>query len=148
MKRTNLFVVLALSLILSSLIVGCTPVTNASGQGATDNVDLDGTSWTLYQIGQDVILDSTATLIFADGQVQGKATCNRFFGPYEQDGAQLSFGRLGTTRMACKNMDQETDYLAALAAVTTYRLQDGRLVLADAQNDLLVLEPTQPATPD
>ena len=84
MKRTTLFLVLALSLMLSSLIVGCTPATDASDQDAVADVDLDGTSWTLVQIGQDVLPDSTATLIFADGQVQGNATCNRFFGPYPQ----------------------------------------------------------------
>ena len=146
MRRTNLLLVLALSLMLSSLIVGCAPVGNASDQDATSSVDLDGTSWTLVQIGQDVLPGSTATLIFADGQVQGNATCNRFSGSYERNGAQLSFGMLRTTRMACENMDQEASFLAALAAVMTYRLQDGRLVLSDGQDDLLVLEPTQPAT--
>ncbi|MBN1579213.1 MAG: META domain-containing protein [Anaerolineae bacterium] len=150
MKRNTLFIIATLSLILSSLIVGCASIARASDPSNDESrfagIDLYGTSWTLYQIGQDVVSGSAATLIFADGQVHGNATCNGFFGPYERDGAQLSFGLMATTMMACENLGQETDYLAALAAVTTFRLQDGRLILADAQNDLLVFEPARHAT--
>lgn len=149
MKGKKLFIITLLALLLSSLIVGCASIARVfnppdDGKPAA-GIDLDGTSWTLHQIGQTIVRNRVATLIFADGQAQGNGTCNGFSGPYKQDGTQLSFGLLATTLMACEDMDQETAYLTALAAVTTYRLEDGRLVLANAQNDLLVFEPTQHA---
>lgn len=81
---------------------------------------LTGSSWVLEEIGgAGVIDDARATLEFPEtGKVSGRGSCNRFFGPVEQNGDRLHLGPLGTTRMACPEavMDQERRYLERLQA--------------------------------
>jgi heat shock protein HslJ len=82
--------------------------------------------------------------------VAGKSGCNSYFGTYQLNGNQLTFGTLGGTEMYCGSpagiMDQESTYLALLGGVKSYRLQNGQLVMLDsAGKDVLVyssLEPT------
>jgi len=99
--------------------------------------------------------DPTATF-GADGQVTGKATCNNYFGPYTITGAALKIGPLGSTLMACPTtaqQDQETQFLAAMQAATTFNVQALTLELRDnsgalqAQFAAPAVEPTPSPTP-
>lgn len=40
-----------------------------------------------------------------DGRFAGTDGCNRLFGSWEQDGADVSFGMAGSTMMACEGVD-------------------------------------------
>ena len=40
-----------------------------------------------------------------DGRFAGTDGCNRLFGSWEQDGAEVSFGMAGSTMMACEDVD-------------------------------------------
>jgi heat shock protein HslJ len=102
---------------------------------------LVGPNWQLlaYNNGrnavQSVMIGTQPTAMFgADGQVSGSGGCNTFNGPYQSTANTLSIGPLASTRMACDQpvMDQETAYFAALERTTTYRFENGRLMLADA----------------
>lgn len=76
---------------------------------------------------------SAATLRFSqDGRVSGKAPCNRYFGAVKFAGSDLSIGPLGSTRMACEALDEETRYLLALASMTELKLSRDQLILRDA----------------
>ncbi len=75
-----------------------------------------------------------------EGEVSGTAGCNRYFGTYSADDGALSFGPLGSTRMACPNalMDQEDRYLQMLERTAAFKADSDNLVLSDAQGgDLL-----------
>lgn len=148
MKYNPYIVLAALTLILVSVATGCVQPAEALDANKGNPMDLDGTTWTLTELpGLELLPDHTATLDFADGQVSGKATCNRFFGPYELDRDSLSFGPLGSTMMACLNMEQETAYLKALETVSAYRLEGELLVLLNADGDtVLVFAPTRHAS--
>lgn len=69
--------------------------------------ELAGTSWRwLYTQTpvEKVVAPEPANYIvtFAtDGRVSGKADCNRLMGSYQATAKELTFGGLGTTRMAC-----------------------------------------------
>ncbi len=151
MKLHKGFVLWMLILTLSALIAGCAPLGAVQGGTHDDTpdagIDLDGTTWTLIEMnGEAVTADAEATLDFAADQVSGIAFCNRFFGPYEQDGTALSFGMLGSTMMACPDMEREGEYLEALATVAGYRVDADNLVLTDAdENAVLVFSPAQQA---
>ena len=106
-------------------------------------VALEGTLWALVSYGdlsdaQAVLEDSEITAEFdsAEGRVQGSAGCNGYFGSYEVDGEEITFGLLGSTMMACPEpegvMEQEVAYLAALASAATYHIEGDRLELIDA----------------
>lgn len=126
------------SFLLAFAVVGC------GSAGSGDNVEpdiesspsLDGTSWVLQAFGPDgsqtpVLPDTTVTLLFEDGRVSGSANCNTYFADVTQDGSALSFGPIGSTRMACPEpiMQQENDFLAAMASVNHYVVAEGQLTL-------------------
>jgi heat shock protein HslJ len=102
---------------------------------------LEGTSWKLvsYHDGQSALVSvlngSETTAVFADGRLAGSAGCNNYTASYEQEGDALTVGPAATTRKMCAApegiMEQEQAYLAALASVAGYRIQDGRLELRD-----------------
>lgn len=67
----------------------------------------------------------------AETRVAGNASCNRFFGTYELTaGGRLRFGSdIGSTMMACPELDREREFLEMLARVDNYALGDGVLSL-------------------
>jgi len=76
----------------------------------------------------------TASFSSSEGQVNGSAGCNNYFGSYEStdDGGLTMPGPFGVTMMACENgMEEESAYLGALETVTGWTLtEEGRLELA------------------
>lgn len=83
-----------------------------------------------------------ATALFANGRISGSAGCNQFTAAYEIKGSQISIGRTMTTRKHCAApdgvMEQEQQYLQALARAHTYTLKPDRLELRDKSGSLQV----------
>ncbi|MCB8926789.1 MAG: META domain-containing protein [Ardenticatenaceae bacterium] len=135
-----------LSLFMTLLLMACSPTGSGGNfEPEVESVpDLNGTSWLLEQFGPEgeataVLPDTTITLNFTDEGVNGTAGCNSYFGDMTQAGSALSFGALGSTRMACPEpiMQQENDYLAALGTVSTFSLADGQLTLQYEEGTLV-----------
>jgi heat shock protein HslJ len=119
---------------------------------AAASQELSGTSWivTNYNNGREavvgVITGTEITASFAeDGQVSGTAGCNSYFASYEADPAAgtITIGDVGSTMMACAEpegiMEQEQEYLAALATAATYRIQGNTLEMRTADDALAVI---------
>lgn len=74
------------------------------------------------------VLDSHPITIEFDGeQVSGTAACNGYSGTYEQSGAQVEFGALAMTEMACmpeEVMEAERAFSTALTLVDTASISD------------------------
>lgn len=70
-----------------------------------------------------------------ESRVTGNASCNRFFGTYELErGDRIRFGSdMGSTMMACPELEQEREFLDMLGRVDNYTLGDGRLSLNRAR---------------
>jgi len=110
------------------------------------SVPLSGPTWHLvsYNNGKQAVVSvetgTDPTIIFgADGTTWGNATCNQFNGRYDANDGTIKIGPLASTRMACptaEQQDQETAYLAALEAATTYAISGGALELRDASGAL------------
>jgi heat shock protein HslJ len=96
---------------------------------------LAGTSWSAESIDGGGVVDGVrSTLAFErDGRVSGSGGCNRYFGTAAFSADRLELRPLGTTRMACPPavMDQETRFLAAVAATVKVREEGGQLLLVD-----------------
>ena len=136
MKRGCL---LALGLALASL-------TCATPDPLASPPRLEGTHWAL------VLLDGKAVpapaakerepfMVFGPegNRLVGSGGCNRFAGSYEQKGADLKFGPIAATRMACADeMATEDAFLAALSSTAKWKITGERLELADAQDKVLV----------
>ncbi len=120
-------------------------LSDASGKAlatfTVQSTSLGGTSWivTGYNNGKQAVVSVAAgtelTANFgADGKLTGNAGCNDYTASYQSDGNKISIGPAATTMKACEQtiMDQETQYLAALATAATYRLDGDKLELRTA----------------
>jgi heat shock protein HslJ len=108
---------------------------------------LAGTTWEATGInnGRQAVVSlaagTRATLAFgADGTASGSAGCNRFSTRYEADAGSLRFQPAAATRRMCIEpegvMEQEQQFLAALATVATARIEGDRLELRSADGAL------------
>ncbi len=71
-------------------------------------------------------------------QATGFSGCNNFFGGYKFDGSSLKFGPVGSTRMACPDLETglESEVFKALDQTRAWKIQDGELFFL---SDSLVL---------
>jgi len=110
---------------------------------------LAGTSWrvTGYNNGKQAVVSVLAgtdlTMAFArDGKVSGSAGCNGFTAPYRGEGQKLALGPVAATRKFCATpdrvMEQEQQFLQALAVVASARFEGRRLELRTAAGALAV----------
>lgn len=112
-----------LAIVALSGLTECGADETVSGYGAADIkwqlVELDGTSF-----------EARATLQFPEeGKIAGDAPCNRYFGAQTAPYPWFKAEKIGATRTACLDLDQETQFLEALGSMT----------LAEVAGDLLLL---------
>lgn len=92
-----------------------------------------GTAWRLVDLGGAGVLDGArATLEFPEpGKAVGNGSCNRFFGPVQVSGDSITFGPLGSTRMACEQAvaTQEARYLEQLRLAERYGVTGSTLLV-------------------
>lgn len=111
---------------------------------------LEGNLWRLESYagsdGQlvEVIPGSEVTAEFADGQINGSAGCNRYFGSYELSGQDLTMaGPFGITEMFCDSppgiMDQESQYIATLQDAASYEIDGDQLQIANANGEIILV---------
>ncbi len=134
------------ALLLMGLLFGAALVAGCSAPAST----LVDTNWKLIMLnGKKALPEVGVTLSFGQaGKLGGNAGCNSFSGAYKANGNQLTIEPGAMTMMACmaEVMQQESDFIAALAATRTYEIKDGRLILAgEAGKELVVFVPLQPA---
>lgn len=96
-------------------------------------VHLAGTSW--QRVDDENAAPHFPTIAFGeDSRASGFAGCNRWFASVTQHGEELTFGPVGTTRMACQADSQaatERSFLAALSATRYGHYDQDALVLLD-----------------
>jgi heat shock protein HslJ len=107
---------------------------------------LEGTEWHLSGIVENdavasFAVDQEITLTLTDGQAAGFAGCNTYSGPYTLSGASLTFGALGSTKMACEGDrgTRETAFLNALTQIATHKIERSQLTLLDSAGKPVVM---------
>ena len=130
-------VLVALSVLIVIGIAGC----------GTKASTLENTTWVLESYGkpgnpQAVLEDTEITVTFDSekGQFAGSAGCNSYFGGHEVKGGKLSIpGPIGATMMACgEQIDkQERQYLDALQAAESFRVEDSELRITCGEQALI-----------
>jgi heat shock protein HslJ len=139
--------IMLLALVGLALLPGCREQRAQLGQALSGKPpvvagSLEG-EWQLADLNGGGAPAGGITLLFDPGdhnssQVSGNSGCNRFTGPWTQNGAALKLGPLATTMMACPPpvMEVENRLLAALSAVTTVRYTEAGaadLITADGR---------------
>ena len=119
----------------SLLLLFCLALFGVSCNSSKNMAKLDGVKWELKSLNdREVRLTDNNSEVYlqfneAEKKVSGRGGCNRFFGNYEMDGDKLKFSPLGATRMACPDLQLETEFFKALETVDTYSIKDGLLSL-------------------
>jgi heat shock protein len=119
----------------SLLLLFCLALFGVSCNSSKNMAKLDGVKWELKSLNdREVKLTDNNSEVYlqfneAEKKVSGRGGCNRFFGNYEMDGDKLKFSPLGATRMACPDLQLETEFFKALETVDTYSIKDGLLSL-------------------
>jgi len=131
----------ALGLALAGL---CGSLAGIAGAAAP----LEGTAWVLDSLGgNQAPAAAPLTARFADGRVQGTDGCNRYSAAYVADGKAIQVEPRGiATQMACAPgvMQRAADFMAALSAARSYRIDTGRLRLFGADGHALAQFNAQP----
>jgi heat shock protein HslJ len=122
--------------------------------GVLTPAPLTGTTWYLNSF-----VDATGniwtpgsrypiSLVLTDnGNLDGNAGCNNYFGSYTLSGSTISIGTLGTTVMSCGEpgvMDLETTYLAVLPQMNLYTVSGNELTLSDGTGKITMIYDTTP----
>lgn len=121
---------------------------------AVQATSLVGPVWTVNtfnngsQAAVGLLEGSEITMSFGeDGNVQGSAGCNQYFGPYTVNGDAITVGLLGTTRAYCPEpegkMQQEAQFLAALQSAASFTIQNGTLDIRMTDGAIAVLAAAQ-----
>lgn len=128
--KTGNKIVAALILVM---LVGC---------GAKKSVtpdDLMDKEWTLTSCnvnGTEIETgDQPVVLFFADSvNVGGSSGCNRIIGNYELANDTLTINIMGTTRMACPDMEFESEYLGIMQNPMSVKIEDegSRMILENS----------------
>jgi len=111
----------------------------ACAGGVGGGTSLTGTTWILTSVdGEGPIVGTTITAEFDDqGAVGGSSGCNSYSAQYQVSGSSMTIGPTSGTLMACLEavMTQESAYLAALGASTSYSISGDTLTLKDSSGD-------------
>ena len=139
MKKKSIFWILLIAVTLT-LLAAC------SGTNTPAEDPLAGTSWRLLFYRKTQVLEGTSiTANFENGEINGSAGCNSYFGAYQVEAQNISFGQIGMTEMFCMEpegvMEQESFYLGALADAQRYEIVDGRLTIFLSGQETLTFEP-------
>lgn len=114
--------------------------TNTTEGETSSDRSITDTRWKLVELmGQPV--DSTVNnkepfimLSAADKRVQGNGGCNTIAGSYAlEEGNRITFSQMISTRMACPNMETETQLLTVLETADNYSLNGEQLTLNKAR---------------
>ncbi len=109
---------------------------------------LEGVTWNVtgFNNGRQAVVSphtgTTVTLSFENGKVTGTTGCNTFRASYTSEGNRLSIGPASTTRKACPAegvMEQERQFLAALATAKVWTIESGTLDVHRADGERVLM---------
>ncbi len=116
----------------------------------TQSTDLADTAWEVvsYNNGREAVVSLIAgteiSAIFGiEGDLAGNAGCNQYFTSFTASNGSIEISPAGSTRRFCEQpagiMEQESEFLAALASAATYTIEGNLLHLRTADDQLAVV---------
>lgn len=117
-----------------------------AGCGQITGVDeLEGTSWTVTELGGTPLVEGTSiTAQFADGKIGGSAGCNSYGGSYEITSEGVTVSDLASTMMACTDpgvMEQEQQFLEYIQNIQSIEVDTNQLTITSADGTDIILVP-------
>jgi len=142
MKKNLFWIAVSILMIIMPTLAAC------DNTSTSPDDPLNGTQWNLIFYRKTRVMEGThITANFENGDINGSAGCNSYFGAYQIDGENITFGQIGMTEMYCTDpegiMDQEGFYLDALADAQRFEIVDKRLTIFLSGQETLTFEPTE-----
>ncbi len=83
--------------------------------------------------------DRPAMIMFnEEGQMNGNASVNSFFGSYNLDGEKLTFSQVGMTRMMGQSMEIEDAVICAVNSTASVKIDGDKAEVYDAEGNLIM----------
>ena len=104
-------------------------------------MDITG-KWNIEKaMGKSTVGADTSPFISFDkeGNINGNASVNSFFGSYNLNGDKISFSNLGMTRMMGQSMDIEQAITEALGSTSTIKAEDFDAVFFNEKKDTVMI---------
>ncbi|KZB54986.1 hypothetical protein AUP42_06205 [Thalassospira lucentensis] len=154
MRKVTSLTFAAFGIASSLWLAGCAATTKpAEEKSPADWSAIAGRDWQLMRIeAKDKSLTPMTPILASvnftnDGKIAGSTGCNRYFGSYTRKDTALDVSPLGSTKMMCMEdaMEIEDAFIAAMADVKGWKVQDGDLMLVDGSaKSIMTFEPIQP----
>ncbi len=130
MKMSSIFRaarLLSVFVLLAAFAYSCSTVNSIKSKIGGNQANLVGTKWQLA----DNVKGKTPTMIIEAGKVTGNGGCNNYFGELMLDATvgNFSASNVGSTRMSCPSMSEETNFFSMLSAATKYVVTGNTLEL-------------------
>ena len=132
------------TLFIVLLTVSCNSSKNTSSAKSDSNTmpKLSGT-YTVVSMNTKSMAGNSMELIFneSDNSIAGSSGCNKLFGKFTQQDAQLSFEGFGATKMYCDGkMDLEQEFFQGLSVVNAAAIEDDLILLKNGDAVLMTLK--------
>lgn len=103
-------------------------------------VSLAKGSWLVVKIKDksDFDRNPVMTLTMPEGQIQGSTSCNKFFGNVNLENNSFKVNNMGSTKMACKDMETESMFLETLNEVVSYKIENDYLKLLNEDQSVVM----------
>ena len=135
----------------SFLLVLCVALSVVGCNSSKNMAKLSGVKWVLQTLNdKELSLTDPNSEIFiqfneAEHRVNGRGGCNRFFGNYEMESSRLKFSPMGATRMACPDLQTETEFFQMLDGVDGYSIKDNKLSFVSKNKVVAVFKKAEEA---
>lgn len=139
MKNKNRSLVrnIFMTVFAAGAMASCSTIGTSASTAGTAQLNIQNTQWTLA----DNVKGKKPTLVIETGKLTGNGGCNNYFGEVTTDASSGTFSakNIGSTKMACDNMEMETSFLNILREANNYVVKGNVLELYKGKLLLLKL---------
>lgn len=134
--QKNIFRNISLAIFTAATIVSCSTMATSKSKVGTPQPNIANTQWTLA----DNVKGKKPTLMIESARITGNGGCNNYFADLMIDRTVGNFStkNIGSTKMACDNMSEESNYFSMLGVATKYVVNGTTLELY--KDNLLLLK--------
>lgn len=145
MKKTILMGAVALAAVFVTSCCACR-------KGSPKIANLEADNWRLIEfMGEAVPAEKAVTLTFDPEKktIYGQAPCNNFFAGYslfKEPEHNITIANAGATRKFCPDTEIEDGFVRQLTNITRLKIEGERLLMLDAEGNMVALLQAVPKT--
>lgn len=148
LKSNKMKHLILVSIAIIFVAMGCK---STKGNNDSDDESLYGKKWILTELNGQKIdsINANESVIFMtidkeEMRINGNSGCNKFFGEVEQGEKQvIRFSQMGSTKMACPNMDEEVLFLSMLDETRSFTIEGKSLSLSNENAEVIATFETE-----